>query len=47
MLKYDSTHGTFRGSINVLDESTLEVNGKPISITCARFDYNEEKCTDF
>ncbi|XP_074581011.1 glyceraldehyde-3-phosphate dehydrogenase GAPCP1, chloroplastic-like [Curcuma longa] len=37
MLKYDSTHGTFSGSIKVVDESNLEINGKRISITSKRF----------
>ncbi|GMP51775.1 hypothetical protein CsSME_00017874 [Camellia sinensis var. sinensis] len=33
MLKYDSTHGFFKGTIKVLDESTLEINGKQIKIS--------------
>ncbi|CAA6668609.1 unnamed protein product [Spirodela intermedia] len=37
MLKYDSTHGVFKGTINVLNETTLEINGKRIAITCNRF----------
>uniref|UniRef100_A0A251SNK4 glyceraldehyde-3-phosphate dehydrogenase (phosphorylating) n=1 Tax=Helianthus annuus TaxID=4232 RepID=A0A251SNK4_HELAN len=28
MLKYDSTHGLFKGTIKVVDESTFEINGK-------------------
>ncbi|KAE8725238.1 Glyceraldehyde-3-phosphate dehydrogenase, cytosolic [Hibiscus syriacus] len=36
MLKYDSTHGPFKGSINVVDESTLEINGKQIHIVSKR-----------
>ncbi|KAG2679590.1 hypothetical protein I3760_11G057300 [Carya illinoinensis] len=36
MLKYDSTHGVFKGTINVLDESTLEINGKKIKIVSKR-----------
>ena len=32
MFKYDSTHGPFKGSIKVLDESSLEINGKKIII---------------
>jgi glyceraldehyde 3-phosphate dehydrogenase len=36
MLKYDSTHGVFAGTINVLDQSTLEINGKQIRITSKR-----------
>uniref|UniRef100_A0A5B6YJH0 Glyceraldehyde-3-phosphate dehydrogenase n=1 Tax=Davidia involucrata TaxID=16924 RepID=A0A5B6YJH0_DAVIN len=36
MFKYDSTHGVFKGTIKVLDESTLEINGKQINITSKR-----------
>lgn len=36
MLKYDSTHGTFKGTIKVEDESTLEINGKRITVTSKR-----------
>ncbi|CAH9143477.1 unnamed protein product [Cuscuta epithymum] len=36
MLKYDSTHGVFSGTIKVLDGSTLEINGKAISVTNKR-----------
>ncbi|KAL7217530.1 hypothetical protein ACSBR2_010895 [Camellia fascicularis] len=36
MLKYDSTHGFFKGTIKVLDESTLEINGKRIKISSKR-----------
>lgn len=36
MLKYDSTHGPFKGTINVLSETALEINGKQIAITCNR-----------
>ncbi|XP_024965443.1 glyceraldehyde-3-phosphate dehydrogenase GAPCP2, chloroplastic-like [Cynara cardunculus var. scolymus] len=36
MLKYDSTHGLFRGTIKVVDESTLEINGKQIKVTSQR-----------
>ncbi|KAJ0980816.1 hypothetical protein J5N97_009071 [Dioscorea zingiberensis] len=36
MIKYDSTHGNFKGTINVVDESTLEINGKQIAVTCKR-----------
>ncbi|XP_022865228.1 glyceraldehyde-3-phosphate dehydrogenase GAPCP2, chloroplastic-like, partial [Olea europaea var. sylvestris] len=36
MFKYDSTHGPYKGTINVVDESTLEINGKQIKITCKR-----------
>ncbi|VFQ91685.1 unnamed protein product [Cuscuta campestris] len=32
MFKYDSTHGVFKGTIRVLDGSTLEINGKPIKV---------------
>uniref|UniRef100_A0A6N2NFX4 Glyceraldehyde-3-phosphate dehydrogenase n=1 Tax=Salix viminalis TaxID=40686 RepID=A0A6N2NFX4_SALVM len=36
MFKYDSTHGVFNGTIKVLDDSTLEINGKQIKITSKR-----------
>ncbi|CAN6193671.1 unnamed protein product [Urochloa humidicola] len=36
MFKYDSTHGPFKGSIKVLDATTLEINGKQISVTSKR-----------
>ncbi|XP_047335090.1 glyceraldehyde-3-phosphate dehydrogenase GAPCP1, chloroplastic-like [Impatiens glandulifera] len=36
MFKYDSTHGVFDGIIKVLDESTLEINGKEVKITNKR-----------
>ncbi|KAK1440097.1 hypothetical protein QVD17_05922 [Tagetes erecta] len=36
MLKYDSTHGRFKGTITVVDESTLEINGKHIKVSSQR-----------
>ncbi|MFS7939561.1 putative glyceraldehyde-3-phosphate dehydrogenase (phosphorylating) [Helianthus anomalus] len=37
MLKYDSTHGLFNGTIKVVDdESTLEINGKQIKVSSQR-----------
>uniref|UniRef100_J3MGN7 Glyceraldehyde-3-phosphate dehydrogenase n=2 Tax=Oryza brachyantha TaxID=4533 RepID=J3MGN7_ORYBR len=36
MFKYDSTHGLFKGTIKVVDESTMEINGKKISVTSKR-----------
>ncbi|KAI8557325.1 hypothetical protein RHMOL_Rhmol04G0001900 [Rhododendron molle] len=36
MFKYDSTHGVFKGTIKVFDESTLEINGKQIKISSKR-----------
>ncbi|GAA0186331.1 dehydrogenase [Lithospermum erythrorhizon] len=33
MLKYDSTHGVFKGTISVLDESTLEINEKQLKVS--------------
>ncbi|KAL4201029.1 hypothetical protein AMTRI_Chr02g214130 [Amborella trichopoda] len=36
MFKYDSTHGVFKGTIKVVDDSTLEINGKRITVTCKR-----------
>ncbi|PKI65547.1 hypothetical protein CRG98_014047 [Punica granatum] len=32
MFKYDSTHGVFDGTINVVDDSTLEINGKTVKV---------------
>ena len=37
MFKYDSTHGPFKGTIRVIDESTLEINGKQIKVTNKRY----------
>lgn len=37
MFKYDSTHGIFKGTIKVVDESTLEINGKRIQVTSKRY----------
>ncbi|KAK9741279.1 hypothetical protein RND81_03G094400 [Saponaria officinalis] len=36
MLKYDSTHGVFNGTIEVVDASTLEINGKQVKVTSIR-----------
>ncbi|KAL2659174.1 hypothetical protein AAZV13_03G070700 [Glycine max] len=36
MFKYDSTHGPFKGSINILDDSTLEINGKHVKVVSKR-----------
>nr|AVR59265.1 glyceraldehyde-3-phosphate dehydrogenase of plastid 1 [Stellera chamaejasme] len=36
MFKYDSTHGVFNGTLRVLDESTLEINGKQIKVVSKR-----------
>ncbi|XAR67255.1 Glyceraldehyde-3-phosphate dehydrogenase (phosphorylating) [Bertholletia excelsa] len=36
MFKYDSTHGVFKGTIEVLDDSTLEINGKQIKVSNKR-----------
>ncbi|XP_062113972.1 glyceraldehyde-3-phosphate dehydrogenase GAPCP2, chloroplastic-like [Humulus lupulus] len=38
MFKYDSTHGLFKGSIKVVDDSTLEINGKQIKVVSKRGD---------
>ncbi|KAJ0018934.1 hypothetical protein Pint_12008 [Pistacia integerrima] len=32
MFKYDSTHGVFKGTLKLVDKSTLEINGKHIKI---------------
>lgn len=37
MLKYDSTHGVFNGTIKVVDESTLAINGKNVVVTSKRY----------
>ncbi|URE15542.1 Glyceraldehyde-3-phosphate dehydrogenase, partial [Musa troglodytarum] len=36
MFKYDSTHGIFKGTIKVVDGSTLKINGKRIAVTSKR-----------
>uniref|UniRef100_A0A803N6Y2 Glyceraldehyde-3-phosphate dehydrogenase n=2 Tax=Chenopodium quinoa TaxID=63459 RepID=A0A803N6Y2_CHEQI len=36
MFKYDSTHGLFKGTIKVVDDSTLEINGKQVKVTSKR-----------
>ncbi|KAI9159913.1 hypothetical protein LWI28_003238 [Acer negundo] len=36
MFKYDSTHGVFDGTIKVLDQSTLEINGKQVKVLSNR-----------
>ncbi|XP_017616972.1 glyceraldehyde-3-phosphate dehydrogenase GAPCP2, chloroplastic-like [Gossypium arboreum] len=36
MFKYDSTHGGFKGTIRVVDDSTLEINGKQIQVVNKR-----------
>ncbi|XP_024021092.1 glyceraldehyde-3-phosphate dehydrogenase GAPCP2, chloroplastic isoform X1 [Morus notabilis] len=36
MFKYDSTHGLFKGTLRVVDESTLEINGKQVKIVSKR-----------
>ncbi|EOY14200.1 Glyceraldehyde-3-phosphate dehydrogenase of plastid 2 isoform 3, partial [Theobroma cacao] len=36
MFKYDSTHGNFKGTIRVVDDSTLEINGKQIRVVSKR-----------
>ena len=37
MFKYDSTHRVFKGTIQVLDDSTLEINGKQIKVVSKRY----------
>ncbi|XP_010494704.1 PREDICTED: glyceraldehyde-3-phosphate dehydrogenase GAPCP2, chloroplastic-like [Camelina sativa] len=36
MFKYDSTHGNYKGTINVIDDSTLEINGKQVKVVSNR-----------
>ncbi|KAI3851680.1 hypothetical protein MKX03_022325 [Papaver bracteatum] len=36
MFKYDSTHGVFKGSLKVVDSTTLEINGNQIKVTSKR-----------
>jgi glyceraldehyde 3-phosphate dehydrogenase len=36
MFKYDSTHGTYKRTIKVIDEFTLEIDGK-VSVTSKRY----------
>jgi len=36
LLKYDSVHGQFPGSVNVVDDTTLEVNGRKIKVLAER-----------
>ncbi|KAK4491851.1 hypothetical protein RD792_002630 [Penstemon davidsonii] len=36
MFKYDSTHGPYKGTIRVADESTLDINGKQIKVSSKR-----------
>ncbi|CAH8381296.1 unnamed protein product [Eruca vesicaria subsp. sativa] len=36
MFKYDSTHGNYNGTINVIDDSTLEINGKEVKVVSKR-----------
>ena len=37
MFKYDSTHGIFKGIIKILDDSTLEINGKQVKVVNKRY----------
>lgn len=37
MFKYDSTHGPYKGTIKVIDGSTLEIDGKKVSVTSKRY----------
>ncbi|XP_061350603.1 glyceraldehyde-3-phosphate dehydrogenase GAPCP1, chloroplastic-like isoform X3 [Gastrolobium bilobum] len=36
MFKYDSTHGPFKGTIKILDDSTLEIDGKQVKVVSKR-----------
>ncbi|KAL9322103.1 hypothetical protein ACSQ67_010156 [Phaseolus vulgaris] len=46
MFKYDSTHGPFKGTIKILDDSTLEINGKQVKVVNKR-DPAEIQWSDF
>lgn len=37
MFKYDSTHGPFKGTIKILDDTTLEINGKQVKVVSKRY----------
>lgn len=37
MFKYDSSHGPFKGTIKVLDDSTIEINGKLVKVVTKRY----------
>ena len=37
MFKYDSTHGGLKGTVRVVDESTLEINGKQVQVISKRY----------
>lgn len=37
MFKYDSTHGPFRGTVEILDDSTLKINGKQVKVVSKRY----------
>ena len=39
MFKFDSTHGNFKGTINIVDDSTLEINGKQIKVLSQRYSW--------
>ncbi|XP_062109759.1 uncharacterized protein LOC133821542 [Humulus lupulus] len=45
MFKYDSTHGLFKGSIKVVDDSTIEINGKQIKVVSKRYIAMNFNCT--
>lgn len=46
MFKYDSTHGVFKGTINVVDDSTLEINGKQIKVVSKRYNFKFPNIND-
>lgn len=52
MFKYDSTLGLYTGSIKVLDDTAIEINGKNIKVTsnrqyrCSFCNYKPVSCTD-
>ena len=37
MFKYDSTHGVSKGSLNIVDDTTLEIDGNSITVNSKRY----------
>lgn len=47
MFKFDSTHGNFKGTIDIVDDSTLKINGKQIKILSKRYSYEKSYVITF